>query len=140
MGRALRAGIPAISSWAAAAAWGSREAHPDSPHRGGEIVPSRPITTRVGSRSSRHHVTSVMSPNVQIMAIPVPFSGSASSCATIGTSAPNSGVTAVRPTRARYRSSVGFATSATHAGISSGREVSISTQPCPSAMSNRTRW
>ena len=40
---------------------------------------------RTGSDSSRHHVTSVVSPNVQIIATPVPFSGSASSWATIGT-------------------------------------------------------
>ncbi len=38
----------------------------------------------VGSRSSRHHVTSVTSPNVHTMAMPVPFSGSASSCAIDG--------------------------------------------------------
>jgi hypothetical protein len=37
--------------------------------------PSRPISARVGSWSSRHHVTSVVSPNVQIIATPVPFSG-----------------------------------------------------------------
>ena len=39
---------------------------------------------RVGRSSSRHHVTSVMSPNVQIIAMPVPLSGSASWWATIG--------------------------------------------------------
>ena len=81
-----------------------------------------------------------MSPNVQIIATPVPFSGSASSWATIGTSAPNSGVTAVLPTSDRYRSSDGFVTSATHAGTSSGRDVSISTCPEPSASGNRTWW
>ncbi len=66
---------------------------------------------------------------MQIMATPVPFSGSASSWARIGTSAPNNGVTAEEPTTSRYRSSDGFATRATHAGISSGRDVSISTEP-----------
>ena len=39
-------------------------------------------------------MTSVVSPNVQIMAMPEPFSGSASSWATTGTSTPNSGVVA----------------------------------------------
>ena len=52
---------------------------------------------RTGSDSSRHHVTSVVSPNVQIIAMPDPFSGSASSWATIGTRALNSGVTASVP-------------------------------------------
>ena len=47
----------------------------------------------VGRFSSRHHTTSVVSPKVQIMAMPVPFSGSASSWARIGTSTPKSGVT-----------------------------------------------
>ncbi len=140
MARAFFDGRPASSPCAAAAAATSRDSQPGSPHRDGETAPSRPITTRVGSRSSRHHVTSVMSPNVQIIATPVPFSGSASSCATIGTSAPNSGVTTVVPTSDRYRSSVGFTTRATHAGISSGREVSISTEPSPSARANRMRW
>ncbi len=47
---------------------------------------------RTGSDSSRHHVTSVVSPNVQIIATPVPFSGSASAWATKGTDTPKSGV------------------------------------------------
>ena len=38
-------------------------------------------------------MTSVTSPNVQIIATPVPFSGSASAWARIGTRTPNSGVT-----------------------------------------------
>src|SRR6478609_920651 len=42
--------------------------------------------------SSRHHTTSVVSPNVQIIAMPEPFSGSASGCATTGTGTPKSGV------------------------------------------------
>ena len=54
--------------------------------------PSRPISARVGSDSSRHQVTSVVSPNVQIIAMPDPFSGSASSCASTGTSTWNNGV------------------------------------------------
>ena len=33
-----------------------------------------------------------MSPNVQIIAMPLPFSGSASACALTGTRTPNSGV------------------------------------------------
>jgi hypothetical protein len=55
------------------------------------------ITARTGSESSRHHVTSVMSPKVQIIAMPLPFSGSASACAFTGTRAPNSGVTTSVP-------------------------------------------
>ena len=51
--------------------------------------------------------------------------GSASSWARIGTSTPNSGVVAVRPNSGWYRSSSGWATTATQAGSSSGRVVSI---------------
>ena len=51
--------------------------------------PSRPTIDRTGSPSSRHQMTSVVSPNVQIIAMPEPFSGSASSWATTGTSTPN---------------------------------------------------
>ena len=71
-------------------------------------------------------MTSVTSPNVQIIAMPLPFSGSASGCARIGTRAPNSGVITRCPNSGWYRSSSGCATSATQAGISSGRVVSIS--------------
>ncbi len=52
---------------------------------------------RTGSFSSRHHVTSVMSPKVQIIAMPLPFSGSASACASTGTRTPKSGVTTSVP-------------------------------------------
>ena len=68
-----------------------------------------------------------MAPNVQIMAMPVPLSGWASSWATIGTSTPKSGVIAVVPNSGWNRSSSGWATMATHAGSSSGRVVSIHT-------------
>ena len=44
----------------------------------GRMRPSQPMIGRVGSCSSRHQVTSVRSPNVQIIAMPEPFSGSAS--------------------------------------------------------------
>ncbi len=63
--------------------------------------PSRPTIERTGSESSRHHTTSVVSPNVQIIAMPEPFSGSASGWATTGTSTPNSGVRTVVPNRSR---------------------------------------
>ncbi len=68
-----------------------------SPQSGGSATmrPSRPMTLRVGSWSSRHHTTSVVSPNVQIIAMPEPFSGSASGCASTGTVTPNSGVVTV---------------------------------------------
>ena len=52
---------------------------------------------RVGSASSRHQVTSVVSPNVQIIAMPEPFSGSARWWATTGTSTSKIGVRTVVP-------------------------------------------
>ena len=61
--------------------------------------PSRPITVRTGRLSSRHQVTSAVSPKVQIMAMPVPLSGSASWCASTGTSTSNTGVRTVEPNR-----------------------------------------
>ena len=72
--------------------------------------------------------------------MPDPFSGSASGCARTVIRAPNSGVRTSVPNSARYRSSSGCATSATHAGISSGRVVSITTSPPPSTFGNRTAW
>jgi hypothetical protein len=77
-------------------------------------------------------VTSVVSPNVQIMAIPEPLSGCASSWATTGSSTSNSGEVTVVPNSGWYRSSSGWATRATHAGRSSGRVVSMKTFPSPS--------
>ena len=59
--------------------------------------PSRVTTERVGRASSRHQTTSVTSPNVQIMAMPEPFSGSASSWGRTSTSTPNRGVVTVVP-------------------------------------------
>ena len=55
------------------------------------------MIARTGSDSARHQITSVTSPNVQIIAMPEPFSGSASSCALIGTRTPKSGVTTSVP-------------------------------------------
>ncbi len=55
-------------------------------------VPSAWIIARTGKLSSRHQMTSVTSPNVQIIAMPLPFDGSASVCALTGTRTPNSGV------------------------------------------------
>ena len=71
--------------------------------------------------------------------MPVPLAGSASGCARTGTSTPNTGVRTAAPTRSAYRSSSGWQTSATHAGSSSGRVVSISTSR-PSGPVNRSRW
>ncbi len=59
--------------------------------------PSRPRIARVGRSSSRHQVTSVVSPKVQIMAMPEPLSGSASSWASTGTSTPKTGVRTLVP-------------------------------------------
>ena len=80
-----------------------------------------------------------MSPNVQIIATPVPFSGFASGCAFKGTRALNSGVTTSVPNSGWKRGSSGCATSATQAGSSSGRVVSISMAP-PSARVKRSLW
>ena len=99
--RACFAPLPASSAMTAFAAAGSRDSHPGSPNRPGLSVPSRRSTTRVGRPNARHHVTSVASPNVQIIAMPVPFSGSASSWATTGTGTRNSGVCTVVPTSDR---------------------------------------
>ena len=55
------------------------------------------MIARVGRFSSRHQVTSVVSPKVQIIAMPEPFSGSASPWASTGTSTPNTGVRTVVP-------------------------------------------
>ena len=63
--------------------------------------PSRWTTDRAGRSSSRHQTTSVLSPKVQIIATPVPFSGSASGWATTGTGTPKSGVDDLRYRRAR---------------------------------------
>ena len=52
---------------------------------------------RVGNWSSRHQITSVTSPNVQIIAMPEPLSGLARRWATTGTSTPNSGVRTCLP-------------------------------------------
>src|SRR2546421_4070226 len=92
------------------------------------------MTVRVGRFRSRHHVTSVRSPNVHTIAIPVPLSGAASGWAYTGMSTWNSGEWTVRPTRSAYRGSDGWHTSATQAGSSSGRVVSTSTS------SKRRRW
>ena len=65
-----------------------------------EIVTSRPSRAtmlRTGRSSSRHQTTSVVSPKVQIIAMPEPLSGCASSCASTGTVTPNSGVVTVVP-------------------------------------------
>ena len=63
----------------------------------GRMRPSQPMIGRVGSCSSRHQVTSVVSPKVQIIAMPDPFSGSARWCASTGTSTPKTGVVTVLP-------------------------------------------
>ena len=71
---------------------------------------------------------------MQIIAMPAPLSGWASGCAITGTSTPNRGEVTVVPNRPWYRSSSGWATSATHAGSSSGRVVSMYTvEPVVSA-------
>ena len=70
---------------------------------------------------------------------PVPLSFSTSGWVLTGTRVPNSGVTASLPTSSRWRSSSGWASSATQAGISSGRVVSIRASPPPTGW-KRTRF
>ena len=82
---------------------------------------------------------SAVSPNVQTMTMPVPLSGSASRCASTGTSAPNTGVRTVVPASGAYRPSAGCTTSATQAGSSSGRVVATITGP-PSWPANAIRY
>ena len=72
---------------------GSSDSQPGSPQATGSRRPSRPTMVRVGRRELAPPVTSVVSPKVQIMAMPEPLSGSASSWARTGTRTPNSGVT-----------------------------------------------
>ena len=81
----------------------------------------------------------MVSPKVQIIAIPAPLSGCASSWAFTGTSTPNSGEVTVVSNSSRYRSSSGCATRATQEGSSSGRVVSIHTF-CPSGRWKEIRW
>ena len=90
--RVLNAVLPLSSSYAEAAVplesqWGVSR----------DIRPSRPISVRTGSWSSRHQVTSVRSPKVQHIAMPAPLSGSAASCATTGISTPKTGEVTVVP-------------------------------------------
>ena len=59
------------------------------------------------------------------MAMPAPLSISAAGCARIGTRTLNSGDVTILPKYGLYRSSSGCAMSATHAGSSSGRVVSM---------------
>ena len=70
-----------------------------------------------------------MSPKVQIMAMPVPFSGSARWWARTGTSTSNSGVRTVVPNSGWKRTSSGWATIATQLASSSGRVVSMTRSP-----------
>ena len=136
----LMPGSVASWSYAAWAAAVSRESQPGSPQVTGRRVPLGAMTARTGSDSSRHQVTSVRSPNVQIIAMPVPFAGSASGCARTGTGTSKSGVITSVSNSGSYRSSSGWATSATHAGSSSDRVVSISTNtPGAPARANRSR-
>ena len=84
--------MPAICSYSAVPAGDVIQAGVSARKR-----PSRPMSARVGRSSSRHHVTSVVSPKVQIIAMPEPLSGSASGCASTGTSTSKTGVRTVEP-------------------------------------------
>ena len=104
------------------------------------IRPSRAMIGRICNCSSRHQVTSVRSPKVQHIAMPVPLSGCARTCASTGTSTLNKGVRTVLPKYGMYRSSSGCAIKATQAGRSSGRVVSIRMSPEPSVLWNFRVW
>ena len=73
------------------------DSQPSLPHATGRSAPFGWMMARTGSDSARHHSTSVTSPNVQIIAMPEPFSGSASSCASTGTRTRKSGVSTSVP-------------------------------------------
>ena len=139
--RACFVAFPASSDMAAFAFSGSRERQPGlaepAPGRSSRSGRSRP---RVGRPSSRHHVTSVTSPNVHTIAMPVPFSGSASSCATTGTGASKSGVYDGRADeRRRIARPRGWRRAPRTRGSARGETFSISTVPPPSR-SNAIRW
>ena len=78
MACAFFADSPASWSYACWARTALSDSHPGVPQLTGPSVPLGCITARTGSLSSRHQVTSVMSPKVQIIAMPLPFAGSAS--------------------------------------------------------------
>ncbi len=94
-----------MRAWACFTVLPASSAHGPSPGTpgGGSATrrPSRPTMERTGNASSRHQVTSVVSPNVHTMAMPDPFSGSANSWASTGTGTPNRGVRASVPNSGR---------------------------------------
>ena len=93
--RALKAVLPESSAYAAAASGADSQCGVSAMTR-----PSQPMIGRVGRASSRHHVTSLVSPNVQIIAMPEPLSGSASGCGRTSTSTSKSGLRTVVPNSA----------------------------------------
>ena len=109
---AARRSAPGPPARSARPAAGRRPGRPGAVQPGGGPASSRPswpITGRVSSRRSRHQVTSVVSPNVQTMAMPVPLAGSASRCARTGTAHPEQRRAAPwRRTAPAYRSSSGM--------------------------------
>ncbi len=77
-------------TWASAAL---REGHSPEPKVTGRSVPFGCDDRRGREATARATtITSVRSPKVQIIAMPLPFSGSASGCAFTGTGTPKSGV------------------------------------------------
>ena len=92
--RAEKTVLPASSAYAAVAA------SPDSQAGVSRLSrPSRWMTVRTGSCSSRHQITSVRSPKVQHITRPEPLSISAAGWATTGISTPNTGEVTVVPKR-----------------------------------------
>ena len=93
---------------------------------------------RVGRESSRHQTTSVVSPKVQIMAMPEPFSGSASSWARTGTRTPNSGVTHLGAEQGPVAVVVGVGDEG-HAGGRAARAGSSRSRPPPGVVGPRAK-
>ena len=87
-----------------------------------------------------HQATSAVSPKVQHITAPVPFSGSAAGSSSIGTSCPKSGTVALAPEQVSVACISGWTKIATHAGSSSGRVVAIGrTAVCRPALPGRPK-
>ena len=99
-----------------------------------------PMIARLGRSSSRHHMTSVTSPKVQIMAMPVPLSFWARWCASTGTSTPNSGVRHGRAEQRLVALVVGVRDERDAGGEQLGAASSRCRRRRPSGRWNATRW
>ena len=105
-----------------------------------KIFPSEPKTCLNGSSFSLHQITSVWSPNVQTINIPVPFSLSTNSLGKIGIGAKKTGDIAFFPNKSLYLLSSGCAVMPTHAANSSGLVVEIIRSCFESSIPNLRSW